>query len=54
MYMLDTNICIYVLKNRTDKLRNKFKAIRDIYISSITYIAAIKKKARKAADAKDT
>ena len=37
MYMLDTNICIYVLKNRTDKLRNKFKAIRDICISSITY-----------------
>ncbi len=37
MYMLDTNICIYVLKNRSDRLRHKFKAIRDICISSITY-----------------
>ena len=37
MYMLDTNICIYVLKNHSDKLRYKFKAIKDICISSITY-----------------
>jgi tRNA(fMet)-specific endonuclease VapC len=37
MYMLDTNICIYVLKNHSDKLRYKFKAINDICISSITY-----------------
>ena len=37
MYMLDTNICIYVLKNHSDKLRHKFKAIKDICISSITY-----------------
>ncbi len=37
MYMLDTNICIYVLKNRSDKLRHKFKAIKNICISSITY-----------------
>lgn len=37
MYMLDTNICIYVLKNHSEKLRHKFKAIRDICISSITY-----------------
>ena len=37
MYMLDTNICIYVLKNHSDKLRQKFKAIKDICISSITY-----------------
>ena len=37
MYMLDTNICIYVLKNHTDKLRYKFKAIGNITISSITY-----------------
>lgn len=37
MYMLDTNICIYVLKNHSDKLRRKFKAIKNICISSVTY-----------------
>ena len=37
MYMLDTNMCIYVLKNHSDKLRHKFKAIKNICISSITY-----------------
>jgi len=37
MYMLDTNICIYVLKNRSDQIRRKFKAIRNLCISSITY-----------------
>ena len=37
MYMLDTNTCIFVLKNRTPKLRHKFKAIKNICISSITY-----------------
>ncbi len=37
MYMLDTNICIYVLKNHSDKLRHKFKAIKNLCISSITY-----------------
>ncbi len=37
MYMLDTNICIYVLKNHSDKLRRKFKAIKNISISSVTY-----------------
>jgi len=37
MYMLDTNICIYVLKNHSDKLRFKFKAIKNICISSVTY-----------------
>ena len=37
MYMLDTNICIYVLKNHSDKLRHKFKAIKDLCISSVTY-----------------
>ena len=35
--MLDTNICIYVLKNHSDKLRHKFKAIKNICISSLTY-----------------
>ena len=37
MYMLDTNICIYLLKHRSDELRHKFRAIRNISISSITY-----------------
>ena len=37
MYMLDTNICIYVLKNHSKELRHKFKAIKNICISSITY-----------------
>ena len=37
MYMLDTNSCIYVLKNRSSKLRHKFKASRDLCISAITY-----------------
>lgn len=37
MYMLDTNTCIFVLKNRTDKLRHKFKAIKSLCISSVTY-----------------
>ncbi len=37
MYMLDKNICIYVLKNHSKELRHKFKAIKNICISSITY-----------------
>ena len=37
MYMLDTNICIYVLKNHSDTLRDKFKATKDLAISSIVY-----------------
>ncbi len=37
MFMLDTNICIYVLKKHSNKLRHKFKAIKDICISSVTY-----------------
>ncbi len=37
MYMLDTNICIYVLKNHSNKLRHKFKAVKDLCISSVTY-----------------
>jgi len=37
VYMLDTNICIYILKNRTKELRQRFKASRDICISSVTY-----------------
>lgn len=37
MYMLDTNTCIFVLKHRTPTLRNKFKAIKSLCISPITY-----------------
>jgi tRNA(fMet)-specific endonuclease VapC len=37
MYMLDTNTCIFVLKNRSDQLRHKFKAIKNLGISSIVY-----------------
>lgn len=37
MYMLDTNICIFVLKNRPEKVKKKFKAIKNICISSVTY-----------------
>ncbi|MBV1885390.1 MAG: PIN domain-containing protein [Gammaproteobacteria bacterium] len=37
MYMLDTNTCIFVLKNRPEKVKKKFKAIKNICISSVTY-----------------
>jgi tRNA(fMet)-specific endonuclease VapC len=37
MYMLDTNICIYVLKNRSDKLRQRFKTTKGLCISAVTY-----------------
>ena len=37
MYMLDTNICIYVLKEHSNQLRHKFKAHRDLCISAVTY-----------------
>ena len=37
MVMLDTDICIYVLNNHSDKLRHKFKAIKSICISAVTY-----------------
>lgn len=35
--MLDTNICIYVLKNNSNQLRRKFTAIKHLCISSVTY-----------------
>ena len=35
--MLDTNICIYVLQNRSKSLRHKFKVTKDLCISSVTY-----------------
>lgn len=37
MFMLDTDTCIYVLKNRHPLLRHKFKAVPDLSISAITY-----------------
>ena len=37
MYMLDTNICIYVLNQRSDSLRHKFKAVKELCISAVTY-----------------
>ena len=37
MYMLDTNICIYVLRNRSKRLRHRFKAGKHLCISSVTY-----------------
>jgi len=37
MYMLDTNICIHVLNNRSEKLRHKFKVTKRLCISSVTY-----------------
>ena len=39
IYMLDTNICIYVLKNKDDKVLQKFYDCNfgDIGISSIVY-----------------
>lgn len=37
MYMLDTNICIYALKNHPNQLRNKFNATAGLAISSVVY-----------------
>jgi len=37
MFMLDTNICIYVLQNRSKRLQHKFRAEKELCISSVTY-----------------
>ena len=37
MYMLDTNMCIYVLNNHSDQLRHKFKTVKNLCISLVTY-----------------
>ena len=37
MDMLDTNICISVLAHRSERLRHKFRVIRGLCISSISY-----------------
>lgn len=38
-YMLDTNICIYIIKNKPDSVRRKFSTLfsGDVCISSVTY-----------------
>ena len=38
-YMLDTNICIYVIKHKPEKVFRKLQTIHpeDVYISSVTY-----------------
>jgi tRNA(fMet)-specific endonuclease VapC len=38
MYMLDTNICIYIIKKKTDNILNQLKQNRKkgLYISTIT------------------
>lgn len=38
-YMLDTNMCIYIIKKHPENVLNKFKTfdVGDIYISSITH-----------------
>jgi tRNA(fMet)-specific endonuclease VapC len=36
-YMLDTNICIYVIKNRPEELRERFNRLSDqLCISAVT------------------
>ena len=37
MYMLDTNICIYVLKNHSAKLKHRFRVSKELCISAVTY-----------------
>jgi tRNA(fMet)-specific endonuclease VapC len=37
MYMLDTNTCIYVLKERSQRLRHRFKVTPALCISAVTY-----------------
>ena len=37
MYMLDTNICIYILKNKPAAVRKKFRVVKYLCISSVTY-----------------
>jgi tRNA(fMet)-specific endonuclease VapC len=38
-YLLDTNICIYIIKRRPDRAFERFKGLRvgDVGVSSITY-----------------
>ncbi|HHB91721.1 MAG TPA: type II toxin-antitoxin system VapC family toxin [Thioploca sp.] len=37
MYMLDTNICIYILKKHPPEMKTKFNQIDSVHISAIVY-----------------
>ena len=37
MFMLDTNICIYILKKHPESVLKKFQMFDDIHISAIVY-----------------
>ncbi len=37
MYMLDTNICVYILKKHPLCLLEKFKQLKEIHLSTIVY-----------------
>ena len=57
MFLLDTNICIYLINNRDGVLRERFEAnAADIRISSITYAElcyGVAHSARQAANAQE-
>ena len=38
-YMLDTNICIYAIKHKPEKVFQKLQEVEpeDVYVSSVTY-----------------
>jgi predicted nucleic acid-binding protein len=40
-YMLDTNICIYVIKNRPPRLRQRFNALADQLCISVITLAEL-------------
>ena len=42
MYMLDTNICIYIIKKRPPKVLSRFQTIssEDLYLSVMTEASA--------------
>ena len=37
MHMLDTNICIYVLRHHSQRLRHRFRVTPQLCISAVTY-----------------
>jgi tRNA(fMet)-specific endonuclease VapC len=37
MYLLDTNTCIYVLNERSERLRHRFKVSKNVCISAVSY-----------------
>ena len=42
-YMLDTNICIYAIKHKLEKVLQKLQGIdpKDVCISSVTYVKLV-------------